>query len=146
MAAEDVGLADPNALRLAVAAAQAAEFLGSPEGELCVAEAVAYLALAPKSNSVYSAFGRAMRDAREGPSYGVPLHLRNAPTSYMKAIGYGKGYAYYFDDPEGSFEQDYLPEEMAGRRYLEAKGEGWEEKVRSRLDSLRSRHRNKSAD
>ncbi|HWG85927.1 MAG TPA: replication-associated recombination protein A, partial [Deinococcales bacterium] len=140
MAAEDIGLADPHALRMAVAAAQAAEFLGSPEGELCVAEAVAYMAVAPKSNSVYRAWGAALRDARELPSYGVPLHLRNAPTAYMKSIGYGQAYAYYFDDPEGSFRQEYLPAELAGKRYLEARGEGWEERVRPRLESLRARH------
>ncbi|HEX2864044.1 MAG TPA: replication-associated recombination protein A [Deinococcales bacterium] len=140
MAAEDIGLADPGALRLTVAAMQAAEYLGSPEGELPVAEAVVYLALAPKSNGVYTALGAAMRDARERPSYGVPLHLRNAPTSYMKTIGYGKGYAYYFDDPEGSFAQTYLPDELAGTEYLKAGREGWEEKVAPRLQALRARH------
>ena len=140
MAAEDIGLADPGALRLCVAAMQAAEYLGSPEGELPVAEAVVYLALAPKSASVYKALGAAMRDARERPSFSVPLHLRNAPTSYMKSIGYGKGYAYYHDDPEGSFAQTYLPDELAGTRYLQPGPEGWEEKVRVRLANLRARH------
>ena len=141
MAAEDIGLADPNALKLCVAAYQTVDFLGTPEGELALAEAVVYLALAPKSNSVYTAWSAALKAAREEPSYGVPLHLRNAPTAYMKSIGYGTSYAYYFDDPDGSFAQTYLPDELAGRRFLEATGEGWEEKVRDRLERLRSRHR-----
>jgi putative ATPase len=141
MAAEDIGLADPNALKLCVAAYQTVDFLGSPEGELALAEAVVYLALAPKSNSVYTAWKAALKAAKEEPSYGVPLHLRNAPTAYMKAIGYGTEYAYYFDDPDGSFKQTYLPDELSNRRFLEATGEGWEEKVRARLEGLRSKHR-----
>jgi putative ATPase len=142
MAAEDVGLADPNALKLCVAAYHAVDFLGSPEGELCLAEAVVYLALAPKSNSVYTAWGAALEVARNEPSHGVPLHLRNAPTSYMKTIGYGSGYAYYFDDPDGSFNQSYLPEVLEARRFFKATGEGWEDRVRSRLEALLSRHKN----
>jgi putative ATPase len=142
MAAEDVGLADPNALKLCVSAYHAVDFLGSPEGELCLAEAVVYLALAPKSNSVYTAWGAALEVARNEPSHGVPLHLRNAPTSYMKTIGYGSGYAYYFDDPDGSFNQSYLPDALEARQFYEATGEGWEDRVRSRLEALRSRHKN----
>lgn len=142
MAAEDVGLADPNALKLCVAAYHAVDFLGSPEGELCLAEVVVYLALAPKSNSVYTAWGAALEVARNEPSHGVPLHLRNAPTSYMKTIGYGSGYAYYFDDPDGSFNQSYLPEALEARRFFKATGEGWEDRVRSRLEALLSRHKN----
>ena len=95
MAAEDVGLADPLALRVALAAKEAYEFLGSPEGELALAEAAVYLALAPKSNAVYKAFQRAQEAARNHPAAPVPLHLRNAPTALMKKLGYGKGYAYY---------------------------------------------------
>ena len=141
MAAEDIGLADPNALKLCVAAFQTVDFLGSPEGELALAEAVVYLAVAPKSNSVYSAWKQALEAAQNEPSHGLPLHLRNAPTSYMKGLGYGRGYAYYFDDPDGSFAQTYLPEGLEGRRFFEATGEGWEEKVRARLEALRSKHR-----
>jgi putative ATPase len=141
IAAEDVGLADPNAIKLCVAAYQAVDFLGSPEGELFLAQAVTYLALAPKSNSVYTAWNQALSLAREAPSYPVPLHLRNAPTGYMKTLGYGQGYAYYFDDIEGSFAQGYLPEELEGRHFFEAEGEGWEEKIRNRLEALRKKHR-----
>jgi putative ATPase len=140
IAAEDVGLADPNALKLCVAAYQAVDFLGSPEGELFLAQAVTYLALAPKSNSVYTAWGKAMQLAANAPSYGVPLHLRNAPTSYMKTLGYGQGYAYYFDDPEGSFNQTYLPDELEQQIFFEAGNEGWEEKLKNRLEALRKKH------
>jgi putative ATPase len=139
MAAEDIGLADPNALKLAVAAQQAVDFLGSPEGELALAEAVVYLALAPKSNSVYSAWKIALETAHTHTGSQVPLHLRNAPTKYMQGIGYGRGYAYYFDDPEGSFAQTYLPDDLEGTRFYEATGEGWESKVRNRLEALRER-------
>ncbi len=141
IAAEDVGLADPNALKLCVAAYQAVDFLGSPEGELFLAQAVTYLALAPKSNSVYTAWGKAMQLARDAPSYGVPLHLRNAPTGYMKTLGYGQGYAYYFDDIEGSFNQTYLPDELEHQVFFEAGNEGWEEKLKNRLEALRKKHR-----
>ncbi len=141
IAAEDVGLADPNALKLCVAAYQAIDFLGSPEGELFLAQAVTYLALAPKSNSVYSAWSNAMKLATDAPSYGVPLHLRNAPTTYMKTLGYGQGYAYYFDDIEGSFAQTYLPDELEHQVFFEVGNEGWEEKLKNRLEALRKKHR-----
>ena len=141
IAAEDVGLADPNAIKLCVAAYQAVDFLGSPEGELFLAQAVTYLALAPKSNSVYKAWSSAMQVARDAPSYGVPLHLRNAPTGYMKSLGYGQGYSYYFDDPEGSFAQSYLPAELEDQDFFEVGSEGWEEKIRNRLEALRNKHR-----
>jgi putative ATPase len=141
IAAEDVGLADPNALKLCVAAYQAVDFLGSPEGELFLAQAVTYLALAPKSNSVYTAWKSAMQLATDAPSYGVPLHLRNAPTGYMKTLGYGQGYAYYFDDIEGSFNQTYLPDELEHQVFFEVGNEGWEEKLKNRLEALRKKHR-----
>ncbi len=141
IAAEDVGLADPNALKLCVASYQAVDFLGSPEGELFLAQAVTYLALAPKSNSVYTAWSSAMQLAKEAPSYGVPLHLRNAPTGYMKTLGYGQGYAYYFDDIEGSFNQTYLPDELEHQVFFELGNEGWEEKLKNRLEALRKKHR-----
>jgi putative ATPase len=139
MASEDIGLADPVALRLAIAARDSAEFLGSPEGDLALAQAVVYLALAPKSNSVYTAWKAALETAQEHTGAPVPLNLRNAPTKYMREIGYGANYAYYFDDPHGSFKQKYLPPELEGQHFFEASGEGWEEKVRARLEALRKR-------
>ncbi len=139
IAVEDVGLADPNALRLAIAAKEAYAFLGSPEGELALAEVAVYLALAPKSNSVYVAWKRARDAVQAHPHAEVPLHLRNAPTGLLKALGYGEGYAYYHDDPEGSFAQAYLPEPLAGTRLFEARGEGWEARLRERLEALRKR-------
>ena len=139
MAAEDVGLADPLALRVALAAKEAYEFLGSPEGELALAEATLYLALAPKSNRVYRAFEEARRAARAHPAAPVPLHLRNAPTGLMKALGYGKGYAYYHDDPEGSFAQAYLPEGLEELSFYEPGDEGWEKKAKARWEELKRR-------
>ncbi len=109
VAVEDVGLADPLALRLAVAAQEAYEALGSPEGELALVEAAVYLALAPKSNSLYAAWKRAEEAAAAHPEAEVPSNLRNAPTSLARALGHGKGYAYYHEDKEGSFAQPYLP-------------------------------------
>ena len=136
MASEDIGLADPNALRLAVAARDAAQFLGQPEGELALAELAVYLAVAPKSNAVYTAWKRARKEAERYPSAEVPPNLRNAPTSLMRSLGYGEAYRYYFDDPEASFLQPYLPEEVTGD-YYHADGEGWEAKVRGRLETFR---------
>ncbi len=133
IASEDIGLADPNALRLVLAAKESAQFLGQPEGELALAEAVVYLALAPKSNAVYRAWKQALADAERFGSAEVPLHLRNAPTRMMKELGYGKGYSYYFDDPAASFMQQYFPESLKERHYYDAAGEGWEAKVRERL-------------
>ena len=139
MAAEDIGLADPQALKLAIAARDTAEFLGSPEGDLALAQAVVYLCLAPKSNSVYTAWKAALDAVREGETLAVPLHLRNAPTALMRSQGYGTGYAYYFDDPAGSFAQNYLPEGVALNLYTPT-GEGWEERVRERWRKLREAH------
>jgi putative ATPase len=137
MASEDVGLADPNALRLALAAKESMDFLGSPEGELALAECAVYLAIAPKSNKIYEAWGQARKDAENFNTAEVPIQLRNAPTSMMKNLGYGKAYAYYFDDPEGSFAQRYFPETMKEKQYYQAGSEGWEGKVRSRLEELK---------
>jgi putative ATPase len=136
MATEDIGLADPNALRLAIAAKDAYEFLGAPEGELALAECVCYLAVAPKSNAVYSAWKHARQDAERYSAAEVPLHLRNAPTELLHTLNYGKDYAYYFDDPEGSYAQRYFPEAMPERQYLVARHEGWESKVAERLKAL----------
>lgn len=139
MASEDIGLADPQALRLCIAARDAAEFLGSPEGDLALAQAVTYLALAPKSNSVYTAWKNALNQVREGEMLPVPLHLRNAPTKLMKEQGYGQSYAYYFDDPSGSFAQNYFPEGILLDLY-EPTGEGWEHKIKERWRKLKEAH------
>ncbi len=139
MAAEDIGLADPQALRLCIAARDTVEFLGSPEGDLALAQAVVYLALAPKSNSVYVAWKNALNVVRDGESLPIPLHLRNAPTALMRQQGYGKGYAYYFDDPEGSFAQNYLPDGVQLDLYAPT-GEGWEARVADRWRKLRDAH------
>lgn len=132
IASEDIGLADPNALRLAIAAKESMAFLGHPEGELALAQVTVYLAVAPKSNAVYKAWKAALAEARAQPNTPVPLHLRNAPTKMMQSLDYGVGYRYYFDDPAASFQQDYLPEQVTGHYYA-ADGEGWEVKVRERL-------------
>ena len=133
MASEDVGLADPRALDVALAARDAYHFLGSPEGDLALAEAVAYLAAAPKSNRIYVAFGAARRAARETPAEPVPLHIRNAPTRLMKDLGYGAGYAYDHDFEGGVAPQSYLPDALAGQRFYEPGDRGEEAEVARRL-------------
>ena len=142
IASEDVGLADPNALRLALAARDAAQMLGVPEGELALAEAAVSLAVAPKANAGYTAWKAARADAERYSAAEVPLHLRNAPTALMKRLNYGQGYRYYFDDPEASFRQQYLPDEVQGRYYT-ADGEGWESKVRERLVAFAERKKSR---
>ena len=133
MAAEDIGLADPDAVSVAIAARDAFHFLGSPEGELALAEAVVYLATAPKSNRVYEAWKSAVRRARETPSAPVPLHIRNAPTSLMKDLGYGRGYRYDPEEPGGIAAQEYLPEDLRGERFYRPGGSGYERTVAERL-------------
>ena len=137
-ATEDVGLADPQALPLAIAAQQAVHFLGLPEGALALAELAVYLALAPKSNAVYRGYGAAQRDVADTRNDPVPLHLRNAPTALMKAQGYGKGYRYAHDYEEGIVAQQNLPENLAGRRYYEPTDRGFEEQLSKRLDRIRA--------
>jgi putative ATPase len=132
-AAEDVGLADPDALRLALAARDAYHFLGSPEGELALAEAAVYLATAPKSNRVYEAWNEAMRLARESPAEPVPLHIRNAPTALMKELGYGDGYQYAHAVPEAYIPQEYLPERLRGTLLYEPGPFGFERDIAKRL-------------
>lgn len=133
MAAEDIGLADPQALALATAAAQAYERLGSPEGELALAEAAVYLATAPKSNKVYEGWKAALEAARRTPAAPVPLHLRNAPTGLMKELGYGKGYQYAHDVPEAYLPQEYLPDALRGTVLYEPGPFGFERDVAKRL-------------
>ena len=134
LAAEDVGLADPQALSIAVAAQQAVHFLGMPEGRIPLAEATVYLASAPKSNSTYAALNQAMEDVRERVNEPVPVHLRNAVTGVMQVAGYGKNYK-YAHDYEGHFEpQEYLPSSLEGRRYYYPGDEGAEKGIKDRLN------------
>ena len=133
MAAEDIGLADPNALLIAVAAREAYDQLGAPEGFLPLAEMTIYLATAPKSNSAMKALRAAFEAARETPAAPVPMHLRNAPTRLMKDLGYGAGYQYAHDSPEHFVAQSYLPEVLAGRVFYEPGRLGFETKVAERL-------------
>ena len=132
-ASEDVGNADPRALTLTLAARDAYEFLGSPEGELALAQATLYLALAPKSNATYVAFNEARADVQERPAEPVPLHIRNAPTGLMRDLGYGRGYQYAHDAPEARVEQEHLPEALRGRRYYRPVERGLETELARRL-------------
>ncbi len=134
MAVEDIGLADPRALSVALAAHQTYQMLGSPEGELALAECAVYLATAAKSNAVYAAFSRALDDAREHGSLPVPLHLRNAPTQLMKDVGYGEGYQYDHDTPDAFSGQQCLPDELARSSYYEPTRYGYEKTIAERLE------------
>ena len=136
-ASEDVGNADPEALTLTLAAKEAYDFLGSPEGELALAQATLYLALAPKSNAVYVAFNEAKEDVAERPAEPVPLHIRNAPTRLMKDLGYGAGYQYAHDAPEARVEQEHLPEALRARRYYRPTDRGREADIARRLAEWR---------
>ena len=149
MAVEDIGLADPQALPTCIAAWEAYERLGSPEGELALAQALIYLATAPKSNAAYAAYGAASRSARETGSLMPPKHILNAPTSLMKNQGYGAGYEYDHDTAEGFSGQDYFPDEMPRQRFYDPAERGFEREVRKRLeywDRLRRRQRSSSGD
>jgi putative ATPase len=134
MASEDIGAADPLSLLVTTAAKDAYDFLGTPEGELALAQACVHMACAPKSNAVYTAFGAARRLARETGSLMPPAHIRNAPTRLMKDLGYGKGYQYDPDTPEGFSGQNYFPEGVERQTFYRPKGEGAEARVKERLD------------
>jgi len=134
MAVEDIGLADPQALAVTVAARDAFHFLGSPEGDLALAQAAVYLATAPKSNRVYAGYGAAMGRARETPAAPVPLHIRNAPTRLMKDLGYGSGYKYAFAAEDHYLPQEYLPDALRGERFYEPSEFGFEKRIGERLD------------
>lgn len=139
MANEDIGIADPRALELALNACDVYERLGSPEGELAIAQAIVYLACAPKSNAVYVAFNAAMQDAKQHGSLEVPLHIRNAPTKLMKNLGYGKAYRYAHDEPEAyAAGENYFPEELKSRVYYHPVPRGLEIKIAERLAYFRS--------
>ena len=133
-ASEDIGNADPRALEITLAAKDAVHFLGMPEANTAIAQAVTYLAAAPKSNAVYVAYGRASRDAIEDVASPVPLHLRNAPTRLMKDVGYGEGYRYAHDETEGVAEMSCLPEHLQQRRYYEPTDRGIEGRIKDALD------------
>ncbi len=135
-ASEDVGLAEPGALAQAIAAKEAFHFMGVPEGKLALAQAVVYLALAPKSNAVYLAYGKASEDALKDVSEPVPLHLRNPVTGPMKSWGYGKGYEYAHDREEATTGMECLPENLRGRRYYRPTDEGFEKKLRARIEEI----------
>jgi len=132
-ASEDVGNADPAALALTLAAKDAYHFLGSPEGELALAQATLYLAMAPKSNAVYVAYNEAKEDVSERPAEPVPLHIRNAPTRLMTDLGYGAGYQYAHDAPDARVDQEHLPESLRGRRYYRPTDRGLEADIARRL-------------
>ncbi len=139
MASEDIGNADPRGLQLALNAWDVQERLGSPEGELAIAQAIVYLACAPKSNAVYMAYKAAMNDAKEYGSLEVPIHLRNAPTKLMKELGYGHEYRYAHDEPEGyAAGENYLPEELIEKNYYQPVPRGLEQKIAEKLNYLKA--------
>ena len=137
MAVEDVGLADPNALSLSMAAKEAVDFIGLPEGNLALAEAVVYMSLAPKSNALYTAYGSVKDDVEHTAADPVPLHLRNAPTKLMKEIGYGKGYEYAHDHEEKVANMECLPDNLRGRRYYHPTDQGVEKRIQERMENIR---------
>ena len=136
-ASEDIGNADPQALGIAMNAMEAFKFLGHPEGELALAQAAVYLATAPKSNSIYAAYGKAQQVVKKSGSLPVPLHIRNAPTRLMKDIGYGKDYKYAHNYKDGFVVQEYLPEKLKGQHFYEPSERGYEKVIKQRLDGWR---------
>jgi putative ATPase len=139
MAVEDIGLADPGALALTVAARDAVDFIGMPEGNLALAEAAVYLALAPKSNALYTAYGAVQQEVERTVAEPVPLHLRNAPTGLMKSMGYGKDYQYAHDLEGKVADMQCLPDNLRGRVYYHPTAEGVERRIRERMEEIRKR-------
>jgi putative ATPase len=137
MASEDIGLAEPNALAVTLAAKDAFDFLGPPEGNLALAQAAVYLSLAPKSNAVYKAYGEVQEDLKNTIAEPVPLHLRNAVTGLMRNVGYGKGYKYAHDSEEKLTDMTCLPESLNGRRYYTPTDQGFEARIQQRLEEIR---------
>ncbi len=137
MAVEDIGLADPNALSLCMAARDAVDFIGMPEGNLALAQAVVYLSVAPKSNALYTAYGNVQQDVEQTAAEAVPLHLRNAPTKLMKGLGYGQGYQYAHDLEAKVADMQCLPDNLRGRVYYHPTNEGIEKRVRERLEEIK---------
>jgi putative ATPase len=140
MAVEDIGLAAPEAMNLCLSARDALHFLGSPEGDLALAQAVVYLALAPKSNALYTGFGEVLADIEAKPAEPVPLHLRNAPTKLMKDVGYGEGYKYAHDEPDKVADMTCLPPSLAGKHYYQPTDQGFEQRLRARMEEIRLLH------
>jgi putative ATPase len=139
MSVEDIGLADPNALALCMAARDAVDFLGMPEGNLALAQAVVYLALAPKSNALYTAYGEVQQDVEATAAESVPLHLRNAPTGLMKGLGYGQGYQYAHDVEGKIADMQCLPDNLRDRTYYHPTREGVEKRIRERIEEIKHR-------
>jgi putative ATPase len=137
MASEDIGLAEPGALAVTLAAKDAFDFLGAPEGHLALAQAAVYLSLAPKSNALYTGYGEVLEDVHETEADPVPLHLRNAPTGLMKHLGYGKGYQYAHEYEDKVTDMQCLPDNLAGRAYYQPTDQGFEQRLRQRLDEIR---------
>src|SRR5580693_8640574 len=137
MAVEDIGLADPNALALCMAARDAVDFIGMPEGNLALAQAVVYLSVAPKSNALYTAYGDVLKDVEQTAAEPVPLHLRNAPTGLMKGLGYGKDYQYAHDTKEKVADMQCLPDSLRDRFYYRPTNEGVEKRIRERLEEIK---------
>ena len=147
MAVEDIGLADPNALSLCMAARDAVDFIGMPEGNLALAQAVVYLSVAPKSNALYTAYGNVLRDVEQTAAEAVPLHLRNAPTKLMKGLGYGRGYQYAHDLDSKVADMQCLPDSLRDRVYYRPTNEGIEKRIRERMNEIKRLHsRAQSAD
>ena len=146
MSVEDIGLADPNALSLCMAARDAVDFIGMPEGNLALAQAVVYLALAPKSNALYTAYGSVQHDVEETAQEAVPLHLRNAPTSLMKQLGYSSGYQYAHDVESKVADMQCLPDKLKNRRYYHPTTEGVEKRIRDRMEEIRKRRERAKGD
>ena len=136
-ASEDVGNADPRALGVAMDAMEAFKFIGRPEGELALAQAAVYLATAPKSNSIYTAYKKVKVDIKQSGALPVPLHIRNAPTGLMRDLGYAKGYKYAHEYPEAYTPQEYIPDKLKGRKYYHPRGRGYEKTIKERLDRWR---------
>lgn len=139
MASEDIGNADPRALQVSVSALQAFQVIGMPEGRIILGQAVTYLATAPKSNASYAGINAALAEVRKSGGLPVPLHIRNAPTKLMKEQGYGKGYQYAHDYEDGYSGQECLPDQLAGRKFYEPKGHGYEKSIVERMEWLKSR-------
>ena len=136
MASEDIGLAEPGALAVTLAAKDAFDFLGAPEGHLALAQAAVYLSLAPKSNALYLAYGGVLEDVKKTEAQPVPLHLRNAVTGLMKNIGYGEGYKYAHNFQEKVTEMQCLPDNLVGRTYYQPTDQGFETRLRARVDEI----------
>jgi len=139
MSVEDIGLADPTALPLCMAARDAVDFIGMPEGNLALAQAVVYLSLAPKSNALYTAYAEVQSDVERTAAEPVPLHLRNAPTGLMKSLGYGRNYEYAHDLEGKVADMQCLPDNLSGRVYYHPTSEGAESLIRERLNELKKR-------